>query len=60
MHTMKPEKQRYEVIAFAWIYGERVIKRREYTHAYSEKQAIMQAFRGARLPDGWSVTAKAV
>ena len=53
-------KKLYKVEAFCFVYGERVIKRREYTHAYSEKQAIMQAFRGARLPDGWSVTAKAV
>lgn len=50
-------KTRYEVIAFVWIYGERVIKRRAYTHAYSEKQAIMQAFKGARLPNNWSITA---
>lgn len=53
-------KKRYEVEAFAWIYGERVVKRTKYTHAYSEKQAIYQAFKGQRLPDSWSVSAKAV
>ena len=51
------EKQLFEVEAFVWIYGERVVKRRVFTSAYSERQAIYQAFKGARLPDNWSVSA---
>lgn len=51
-------KQLYEVEAFCWVYGERVVKRRAYTRAYSEKQAILQAFKGARLPDNWSISAR--
>ena len=52
------EKRLYEVEAFCWVYGERVVKRRAYTRAYSEKQAILQAFKGARLPDNWSINAR--
>lgn len=52
------EKRLFEVEAFVWIYGERVVKRRVFTRAYSEKQAILQAFKGARLPDNWSISAR--
>ena len=52
------EKRLYEVEAFVWIYGKRVVKKKAYTKAYSEKQAILQAFKGARLPDNWSINAR--
>lgn len=53
-------KQPYEVEAFVMVYGERVVKRKAYTSAYSERQAILQAFKGARLPENWGVSAKEI
>ena len=49
-------KQRYKVEAFVWAYGERVVKRVTYTHAYSNAQAALQAFKGARLPNEWEIS----
>ncbi len=54
------EKRLWYVEAFEWVYGERIVRRKAYTKAYSERQAIFQAFRGVLLHDSWSVSAKAV
>ena len=54
------QKQLYKVEAYCFVYGERVVKRRAYTRAYSEAQAVLQAFKGARLPDSWEISAELV
>ena len=51
-------KKKYRVEAFTYRYGERVIRRTRYTWAYSKAQAVLQAFRGERLPDDWEICAE--
>lgn len=53
-------KTLYRVEAFCYVLGERVVKRCAYTRAYSKAQAIVQAFKGARIPDEWEISAEAV
>ena len=53
-------KKRYRVEAFVWRYGERVVRRTRYTWAYSNAQAVLQAFRGEHIPDEWEICAEVV
>ena len=54
------QKQLYKVEAYCFVYGERVVKRRAYTRAFSRAQAVAQAFKGARLPNGWEISVEEV
>ena len=54
------QKHLYKVEAYCFVYGERVVKRRSYTRAYSKAQAVLQAFKGARLPDEWEISVEEV
>ena len=53
---MKNTKHKYRIEAFCWVLGERVTKRRAYTHAYSKAQAVRNVFGRERIPDSWEIS----
>jgi len=53
-------KKRYKVEAFEWVFGERITRKLAYVSAYSERQALLLAFRGQPVRDGWSFDVREV
>ena len=57
---MGREKPLYRCIAFSWEYGEQIIHKEKFVHAFSRKQALILAFMNDYLRDNWSIDAQEV